>query len=418
MMWSSTVVLTLCLAVGWASVLQNVDPENPDNGTLLLGSESMAKLVLPQGYPLEEYEIQTEDGYILTVFRIPFGRNGSSSSERPPILLQHGIFATSASWVLSEPHKGLGFVLADEGYDVWLPNSRGNTYSKKHVKYNSETDKKDFYNYSWHEMGYYDLPAVIDFILKTTNHSQITYAGHSQGTTQFFVLGSTRPEYNAKVKVAALMAPIAYLDHTRGFPRMLTAFSGVLSKTLKLLGIYEVLTNSPLLHYFDTSLCKKTAITINVCDNFLFALVGFDSQQFNLTLMPIIADQGPSGASVKQLVHFGQQTHNGGKFTKYDYGWFANHAVYGQFTAPEYDLSKITVPINLHYSLNDWLAGVVDVQRLHDHLPQSTMIEVPLPAFNHLDFMWAKDVRSLLYDDMIAMLKLHLKRTLTQMFST
>lgn len=33
--------------------------------------------------------------------------------------------------------------------------------------------------------------------------------------------------------------------------------------------------------------------------------------QFFQSLMPLIADQGPSGASVKQLMHFGQLANNG-----------------------------------------------------------------------------------------------------------
>uniref|UniRef100_A0A146LJT0 Gastric triacylglycerol lipase n=1 Tax=Lygus hesperus TaxID=30085 RepID=A0A146LJT0_LYGHE len=370
----------------------------------LTSGSSMPELVLSQGYPLEEYEVVTEDGYILTVFRIPYGKN-QTSSPKTPLLLQHGLFSTSASWVISEPYKGLGFVLADAGFDVWLSNSRGTTYSRKHIKYNPNVDKKEFFNYSFHEMGYYDLPAVIDFMLNKSDTSQIIYVGHSQGTTEFYVMASTRPEYNAKVKVSATMAPIAHFTHCKGTVKILSDFTGVLGVAAKVLGLYEVLSNSPLIHLVDTTLCRKSSAIEALCSNFLFALTGFDAKQFNESLIPMIVDQGPSGASVKQLTHFGQLANNGGKFSMYDYGSTGNREHYGQDTAPEYDLTKITVATNLHYSLNDWLADVEDVKKLHSRLTKSKLIEVPYPAFNHLDFLWAKDVRPLLYNNMISMLK-------------
>lgn len=68
---------------------------------------------------------------------------------------------------------------------------------------------------SWHEIGYYDLPAMIDYILKKTGHSQLYYIGHSQGTTSFYVMGSERPEYNAKIKAMINLAPVAFLSNQR-----------------------------------------------------------------------------------------------------------------------------------------------------------------------------------------------------------
>jgi hypothetical protein len=47
-----------------------------------------------------------------------------------------------------------------------------------------------------------------------------------------------------------------------------------------------------------------------------------------------------------------------GKFRRYDHGWFKNLLTYGQLSPPAYDLSKITAPVALHYSENDWLAAV------------------------------------------------------------
>lgn len=52
------------------------------------------------------------------------GPNGAKQSvegvERQPLLLIHGISLSSTSWVVNGRDESLGFVLADEGYDVWV----------------------------------------------------------------------------------------------------------------------------------------------------------------------------------------------------------------------------------------------------------------------------------------------------------
>ena len=59
-------------------------------------------------------------------------------------------------------------------------------------------------------MGYYDIPATIDYIIAITGE-KLYYIGHSMGTTILFVMTSTRPEYNAKLRLAFALAPVAFL---------------------------------------------------------------------------------------------------------------------------------------------------------------------------------------------------------------
>lgn len=54
----------------------------------------------------------------------------------------HGLWRTSRDFVFTGPEKGLAFLLADRGYDVWLPNARGTPYSMKHIKLNPDKDAK------------------------------------------------------------------------------------------------------------------------------------------------------------------------------------------------------------------------------------------------------------------------------------
>lgn len=69
---------------------------------------------------------------------------------------------------------------------------------------------------SWHENGYYDLAAVIDYVLGVTEQTSLSYIGHSMGTTAVLVLLASRPEYNRRVRVASLLAPVAYFSRPRG----------------------------------------------------------------------------------------------------------------------------------------------------------------------------------------------------------
>ena len=93
----------------------------------------------------------TEDGYILTMHRIP-GKEGA-----PVVLLQHGLESCSIQWVINTPETAPAFVLSRAGFDVWMGNNRGNIYSHEHIKYT--TKQKEFWDFDFEQMGTFDQPA-------------------------------------------------------------------------------------------------------------------------------------------------------------------------------------------------------------------------------------------------------------------
>ena len=106
------------------------------------------------------------------------------------------------------------------------------------------------------------------------------------------------------------------------------------------------------------------------------------------SLYPVIAKQFPSGGSFKQLVHFGQMIKSG-KFQKFNYG----------MSQPlEYDLSKVTVPVGIHYALGDKLVTAPDALKLKNALSNVILFhEISSKCFTHFDFVLAKDGDELLY---------------------
>lgn len=106
-------------------------------------------MVERQGYPIEEHvNIQTEDGYLLDIHRIPHGKDNGNETNKPVVFLMHGLLCSSADWVNMGPEKALAYILADAGYDVWMGNARGNTWSRKHITYNPNRDS-DFWKFRY-----------------------------------------------------------------------------------------------------------------------------------------------------------------------------------------------------------------------------------------------------------------------------
>lgn len=148
----------------------------------------------------------------------PHNRTHSHTARKQPVFLMHGLLDASSTWVIMGPNKGLAYLLADRGYDVWMGNARGNRYSRKHVRLNPDgrrSERRQFWQFSWHEIGVIDVPEMIDYVLADTGFEQLHYIGHSQGTTSFFVMAAERPEYNAKILAMQALAPVAFMSNLR-----------------------------------------------------------------------------------------------------------------------------------------------------------------------------------------------------------
>lgn len=386
------------------AALKDLDLKSVCGGDPLCGLDPDAfknntELIEAEGYPSEEHTVQTADGFLLRAYRIPAGRynRDASGTSRPVVFLQHGLLSSSADWVMNYASGSLGFILADAGYDVWMGNSRGNTWSRRHISLN-QSDQA-FWDWSYDEMAKYDMTAFIDYALRQTNQESLVYVGHSQGTTMAFALLSTNPDYQKKVKLFVALAPVGEITHARS---PITLLAGVPDKILlDIFGRKDFLAGDFFTESIADTICQSF-LTRGLCLNSLFLLMGPDPGNLNNSRLAVYVHHA-AGASTKDMIHFAQ-VYRAQNFQMFDHGPEGNMQRYNQTTPPSYDVSKVNVPVLAFTAPEDWLADPRDTAPLLAKLPDLRYV-IDVRGWNHVDFVWGKDAAHYCYHPMVEWLR-------------
>lgn len=436
-----------------------------------LGPDAFAdppQLIRSRKFQAEVHHVTTKDNYILTLHRIvnPLVPKNLRPKLKP-VLLQHGLFTSSFNFLLSSdanndrprfdprdlvrtrplnvytPHppfswqkfleysndyiwsrlyltqptdrwfapnmsESLGFEMANQGYDVWLGNARGSTYSLNHTKYDYRSDWR-YWDFSFHEIGIYDTPAQIDYILKLRKRKSLAFLGHSQGNLGMFILQSFHPEWKDKVKPFIAMAPIAFIPNV---------YHGTVRVLIKLIES-TVITTTQLNRVLKGRIFPKDPTTgraldlvclpkwtTQLCNIALSMITGDNPARTNSTLLPILAHHIPEGTSILNILHFGQMVESG-QFQAFNFGPRENLRRYGQLSAPFYPIRNIKSPdIAFVIGRTDPLSTARNVELT------KSMLSVPLmdfyvisdPFWGHADYMYATGAGRLANAHMIGLM--------------
>ncbi|CAH1378794.1 unnamed protein product [Tenebrio molitor] len=362
---------------------------------------SVPAMVERHGYNIKKHSATTDDGYILTVFRVT---SKDKEPTKAPVFVQHGIVTNSANWV-DISNRSLAFRLADEGYDVWLGNIRGSTYSNKHKSLN--VNMPEYWNFNLDAMAQKDIPSQLNLVANATGKAgEIIYIGHSMGTTLVFMYASEYPEETRElIQGLVALAPVVYLN---GVPliELVKPLTSLIIKMLNIINVKGLLYHEALIHKLFTNFCKNVAPIVCVQ---LINLIGGKSVQFSPEDLPLFTSYWPGGVSIYALEQY-LQIAQSKKFQKFDHGKRKNKKIYGQSEPPTYVLSNINVPARLLYGTQDGLFLPQNLDRLFKEIGGTNKEKYPTPpdnkdeAFSHVDFIFSEYMEKNLYEKLFQIL--------------
>ncbi|SZF01808.1 unnamed protein product [Blumeria hordei] len=357
------------------------------------------------GYTAEEHIVQTRDGYLLGVHRLAWKRGeenqnvnyGTGTQRKGVVYMHHGLLMSSEVWVcMTEEERCLPFRLVELGYDVWLGNNRGNKYSKKNI-YHSPNETR-FWNFSMDEFAFYDIPDTIEYILQTTMATSLSYIGFSQGTAQAFASLAVHPKLNKKINVFIALAP------AMSPPGLSNSVVNALVKSspkvlFLLFGHYSILSSTTV---WQSILYPP--IYTRLIDLALSNLFGWKVRNISASQKLAAYSHLYSFTSTKSVVHWFQIIRNK-TFHMFDddRSPFMSLGSKNFTKVKKFPTRNIKSPITLVYGGSD---SLVDIDVMRKELPSHTSV-VEIKHFEHLDFLWAREVETLVFPHVFKALEEH-----------
>lgn len=419
----------------------------PDMKNLRI-TKDLRYYALQLGLDLEEYDITTEDGYILPLHRLVDPNElEDERARRAPILLQHGLLSASGAW-LAPGANSLPYYFLEQGYDVWMGNNRCEFRPRHATIKGNLMHSEDFWDWDIRVFAAYDLPCIIDNVLcRKPHHDKLYLVGHSQGCTQTILL-LRNPKLKAhhnKINHFFALAPAIFpglLFHHRSFIKFIHnrsptsynlifgrgVFCGFLGWCRKRIGttkLYLTLSYQMFKYLFGwnirnnymdnkvqhiqfvmnvsyiSSKLMSWWLSYSVEEGFLNQLQSKEAYETgqNYAFTPISTAEANDE---EKVIGLGRIDSSDPAFTRtqeqqdipvsdektffpYKFEWFA-------FNKP-----KEVTPISIFICGNDFL---VDGKRLASHMTHyerrlykegGNLKVIELPTYNHLDVIWAQD---------------------------
>ena len=155
-------------------------------------------------------------------------------------------------------------MLAEAGYDVWMGNYRGNTYSRNHTFLEPEDGTGGFWDFTWDEMAHYDIPSQIEKVLEVTGAEELHYVGHSMGTTAFMAMHHYRKDIAEKIRLAHFLSPVAYVGHMQSPIGWIASLGDAVYTILSWFGIGEFLPSNQLIDCLASLFCHESITQVRM----------------------------------------------------------------------------------------------------------------------------------------------------------